>query len=78
MIRAVAAVKAAFGAKRITLKDEVTKIRVTQIRGEDPSGAKVAVDVLSTGPKSSRIEIRVGLGEKSAARELLDEIKRRL
>ena len=78
MERAVAAVKSAFRARKITLTGEVTRTKATQIRGEDPSGANVNVDVISTGPKSSRLELRVGLGDKSASRELLDDIKGRM
>ena len=75
---AVAAVKGAFRAKKITQVDEVTRDAVTQLRGEDPSHAKVAVDIFETGARSVRIEIRVGLAERVAARELLDQIKKRL
>lgn len=78
MDRAVSAVKAAFESEKIKLVDEVKKSEVTQLRGEDPSHAKVAVDVFETGMHSVRIEIRVGLGEKVAARSLLKAIKRRL
>ncbi|MBI3332930.1 MAG: DUF3568 family protein [Candidatus Omnitrophica bacterium] len=78
MDRAVAAVKAVFRARKITLKEDVSKTKATQLRGEDPSGANVNVDVISTGPTSSRLEIRVGLGDKSAARQLLDDIKERI
>ena len=78
MTRTVSAVEAAFRAKNITLKDKVTKNEVTQLRGENASHTKVAVDVFDTGPKNVRIEIRFGLGEKIPARDLLDEIKKRL
>ena len=76
--RAVSAVKGAFRSKNITLTDEVKKNEVTQLRGSDPSHAKVAVDVFETGSRSVRIEIRMGLGEKVAARDLLTLIKRYL
>ena len=76
--RTVDAAKAAFRAKKITLTGEVIRDQVTQLRGEDLSHAKVAVDVFETGPHVVRVEIRVGLGEKIAARDLLSEIKRRM
>ncbi|MBI3323308.1 MAG: DUF3568 family protein [Candidatus Omnitrophica bacterium] len=76
--RAVAAAKEAFKAQRIALTDEVTKDEVTQLRGKDPGHAKVAVDIFEKGPKSVRIEIRVGLGDQIASRALMDEIKKRL
>lgn len=75
---AVSAVKATFSAKRITLTEEVKRDEVIQLRGEDPSHTKVAVDVFETGPRSVRIEIRVGIAERAAARELLSAIKKRL
>lgn len=75
---AVSAVKGAFRAQKITKSDEVTKDEVTQLRGESPSHAKVAVDVFETGPKAVRIEIRVGWGDQTASRSLMDEIKKRL
>ena len=78
MERGVRAVKATFQAKNIRLTEEVTKKKVTQIRGEDPSGANVNIDVFKTGENSSRLEIRYGLGEKAPAREILDEVKKRL
>ena len=78
MGRTVDATKAAFRAKKITLTSEVARDQVTQLRGEDPSHAKVAVDVFETDPHAVRIEIRIGLGEKIAARDLLSEIKRRM
>lgn len=76
--RAVDAVKGAFKAKNIKLTEEVKKNRSTQLRGEYPDGANANVDVLAVGTDSVRIEIRVGIGLKEPARELLDEIKRRL
>ena len=78
MNRAAAAVKAAFKARKIKLTGEVTKTQAVQLRGEDPSGANANVDVISTGPKSCRLEIRVGLGDKTASRQLLDDIKARM
>jgi len=75
--QAVSATKAVFKAKKITLKDEVTKVGVVQLRAEDASHKKVAVDVFEINPKSVRIEIRVGIGEEIAARDLLAQIKRR-
>jgi hypothetical protein len=78
MERAVAATKEAFKAKKMTLTDQTTRDTVTQLRGDDSSQTKIAVDVFVTGSKSCRIEVRVGLGEEKAGRELLSEIKRRL
>ena len=74
----VRAVKAAFSAERIVLKEEVKKTRATQLRGEYPDGANVAVDVLKTGDRSCRVEIRVGIGLKEPARELLGKIRSRV
>ena len=74
----IRAVKSAFSAERIVLKEEVKKTRATQLRGEYPDGANVAVDVLKTGDRSCRIEIRVGIGLKEPARQLLDKIRSRI
>lgn len=71
----VRAVKAAFRAERVELKEEVEKTQATQLRGEYPDGANVAVDVLKTGEKGCRVEIRYGIGLKEPARELLDKIR---
>jgi hypothetical protein len=74
----VRAVTAAFKAERIVLKEEVEKTRATQLRGEYPDGANVSVDVLPTGDRSCRIEIRVGIGLREPARDLLDKIRSRI
>ena len=63
---------------RIILKDKVIKREVTQIRGRDKNGTRVAVDVFSKGDKNSKIEIRYGIGEETAGRELLNQIKKKL
>ena len=78
MERAANAVRQVLRAHKIRLVDEVVKRRATQIRGEDPAGVNINVDVVSTGPNSSRLEIRAGLGDKSLARQLLNDIKSRL
>ncbi len=78
MSRGAKAVEAAFKAKKMSVTDKVTKNTVIQIRAEDEIGKKVAVDIFSKGPKNVRIEIRYGLGEEVSARDLLNEIKRRL
>lgn len=78
MERGAAATESAFKAKSITLTDKVIKDEVTQLRGDDQAGKKVAVDVFSVGSRNSRIEIRYGFGEEDPARDLLSEIKRRL
>ena len=74
----VRAVKAAFKAEKIDLKEEVKKTRSTQLRGEYPDGANVAVDVLPNGDRSCSVQIRVGIGLKEPARELLDKIRSRI
>lgn len=78
MDRGAAAVHSVFRANQIKLKEEVSKTRSTQIRGERLDGAKVAVDVISLGPRNVRFEVRVGIGEKSGAREILSQIKKAL
>ena len=75
--RAVQAVLAVFDAGKITLTEKVVKKRATQLRGERSDGANVAVDLISAGEKNVRIEVRVGLGDKSFARDLLHAIKKR-
>ena len=75
---AVSAVKYVFHMRRITVKEEVTKRKVTQLRGEDASHTKVAVDVFETGARTVRIEVRVGIGEKISARDILADIKNQL
>ena len=76
--RAVASTKSVFKSHHILLTDEVTKKEVTQLRGEDPGHVKVAVDLFETGSKTVRIEVRMGMGDKTAARELLADIKKQL
>ncbi|MBU2044031.1 MAG: DUF3568 domain-containing protein [Candidatus Omnitrophica bacterium] len=78
MSRAVKAVEASFKADKISVTDKVTKNKVVQLRGQDQTGKKVAVDVFDKGPKNVRLEVRYGLGEESPARNLLTEIKKRL
>ena len=77
LVRAVHGVESAFSVMRIDLKEKVTKTQATQLRGEYPDGANAAVDVISTGDQSCRIEIRVGIGLKDPARDLLDKIRKR-
>ncbi|MCX7661637.1 MAG: DUF3568 domain-containing protein, partial [Candidatus Omnitrophica bacterium] len=78
MKQAVSATKAVFKANGITLKGEVKKNNIVQLRGEDAGHTKIAVDVFELGPNNVRIEIRVGLGEEKTARALLAQIKKRL
>ena len=78
MEKGVKAVESAFKAGKITLKEKVIKSEVTQIRGKDQNGTKVAVDVFSKGDKNAKFEIRYGIGEETPARDLLNEIKERL
>jgi len=78
MARATSAVESAFKAQGITVQDKVVKNDVTQLRGEDKTNKRVAVDVFSKGPKNVRLEIRYGIGEETPARDLLNVIKKRL
>ena len=78
MARAVSATEKALEAQKITLTEKTSKNEVTQLRGKSQAGKKVSVDVFVKGPKNVRIEIRIGTGEETPARELLEEIKRRL
>ena len=78
MERGVKAVEAAFKTRKITLEDKVIRSEVTQLRGKDKNNIKVAVDVFSKGDKNAKIEIRYGVGKEAPARELLNQIKRRL
>lgn len=77
MSKAVSAAESAFKAKKITLTEKVSKNEVTQLRGKNQAGQKVAVDIFVKGPKSVKIDIRIGMGEETPARELLKEIKKR-
>ncbi len=74
----VRAVKATFKAEKIDLREEVKKTRATQLRGEYPDGANVAVDVLPNGERRCSVQIRFGIGLKEPARELLDKIRSRI
>ena len=74
----VAATKEALKAKKIALKDEVSRDNFMQLRGEDREGKKIAIDVIELKKDSSRIEIRVGMGERVAAKDLLLEVKKQL
>lgn len=78
MVKGVAAVEHVFKSQKITQTDKVIKSEATQLRGENQAGTKIAVDVISKGPKNIRIEIRVGIGEEGPARDLLNAIKKRL
>ena len=78
MERAIAATIKTFKTKKIILTENVQKNAATQIRGKDQGDKKVAVDIIHKGPRSMRIEIRVGLGDEAAARDILKGIKRHL
>lgn len=72
------AAKEALKAKKIIINDEVKRDNFVQIRGANPDNDKVAVDIIETSSNASRIEIRIGMGQKQAARDLLLEIKNHL
>ena len=76
--RAAKAVETAFKDKQISLEDKIVRDEVIQLRGKDKNGTKVAVDIFSKGSNNSKIEIRYGIGEETSARELLNQIKKRL
>lgn len=76
--QAVDATLSVLRSNKITLKEKVVKSKATQIRGEKADGANVAVDLIKSGENGVKIEVRVGLGDKAAARSLLHEIKHRL
>ena len=78
MSKAVSATERVFKAKKITLIEKVSKNKVTQLRGKNQANKRVAVDVFLKGPRNVRIEIRIGIGEETLARELLEDIKKRL
>lgn len=72
------AVKRALTVKKITVGDEVARDNFIQLRGINKDGDKVAVDIVETGSNSVRIEIRVGVGIRQQAKDLLLEIKKHL
>ena len=78
LAQAVSAAEGAFKAEKIRLVEKVSKKKVTQLRGNNQANQKVAVDIFDKGPESVKLEIRIGLGEETASRNLLKEIKKRL
>ena len=76
--KAVAAAKAVLQENLIEIKDEVAREKFVQLRGEDAEKKKVAIDLIQTGDNSTRIAIRVGMGERETARQLLLDLKDRL
>ncbi|MBU4305674.1 MAG: DUF3568 domain-containing protein [Candidatus Omnitrophica bacterium] len=78
LAQAKAAAKEALKAKKITVKDEVARDNFVQLRGEDKDKNRVAVDIMETGKEATRIEVRVGVGLRAPAKELLLEIKKHL
>ncbi|MCM8813079.1 MAG: DUF3568 domain-containing protein [Candidatus Omnitrophica bacterium] len=74
--RGAAAVKNVFKENKIKITNEVARQSVVQLRGEYPDTSKVAADIIRTSDKTIRFEIRVGVGSKKKARQLLAEIKR--
>ena len=73
-----AAVQTALKSKKIEITDDVGRDNFSQVRGLTPDGRKVAVDIIGLTKNSCRIEIRVGLGERAAAKDLLLEVKKNL
>ncbi len=72
------AAKRALTGKKVTITDEVARDNFVQLRGVDKDGEKVAVDLVGTGSDSVRIEIRVGVGIRQQAKDLMLEIKKHL
>ena len=70
------ATKAAFEAQEIALVSEVSKDAAIQLRGQNTDLKKVAVDLIRINDQLTRMEIRVGVGERDLSRELLAEIKK--
>ncbi|MBU1087319.1 MAG: DUF3568 domain-containing protein [Candidatus Omnitrophica bacterium] len=73
-----AAAKQALKHKKIVLNDTVKRDNFVQLRGKGPDGEKIAIDIIETDKNASRIEIRIGIGQKQAAKDLLLEIKKDL
>jgi len=73
-----AAAEQAIKHKKIVLNDTVARDNFVQLRGKGPDGEKIAIDIIETAKNASRIEIRVGIGKKQAAKDLLLEIKKNL
>ncbi len=78
MIEAVSATEKVFETRKIALTEKVAKSGVTQLRGTDQTDKKVAVDIFVKGSKNVKIEIRVGVGDETTARAILEDIKKLL
>jgi urease accessory protein UreH len=72
------AAKEALKVKKVVINDEIARDNFLQLRGQDPEGKKIAVDIIETGKDAVRLEIRVGAGERQPARDILLELKRQL
>ncbi|MBU1043610.1 MAG: DUF3568 domain-containing protein [Candidatus Omnitrophica bacterium] len=73
-----AAAQEALKHKKVVLNDTVARDNFVQLRGKGADGEKIAVDIIETSKNATRIEIRVGVGQKQSARDLLLEIKKQL
>jgi len=75
----IAATKKALSSLDMEIDKETKAEEVTQIRSNYADGSEVWIDIRPLMPKSTKIEIRVGIkGNKEASTKILERIKKYL
>jgi len=78
MERTTSAAESAMRALDISTPSRVVRGNVIQLRGEYPSGADVNIDIFRISDNKSKVEIRVGIGDKDTSEKILSEIHKRI
>lgn len=77
--KSIEATKSALKSLKLVVEKETRKDNVAQIMSNYSDGKTIWVDIHNLTPKTSRIEVRVGVaGDEVAARKIMDKILRYL
>ena len=77
--KSIDAAKSALKSLKLKLEKETKKDNVAQIMSNYSDGKTIWIDIHNLTPRTSRIEVRVGVaGDEEAARKVMDKILRYL
>ena len=77
--KSIDASKSALKSLKLIVEKETKKDNVAQIMSNYSDGKTIWIDIHNLTPKTSRIEVRVGVaGDEEAARKIMDKILRYL
>jgi len=77
--KSIEASKAALKSLKLIVEKETRKDNVAQIMSNYTDGRTIWIDIHNLTPRTSRVEVRVGVsGDEEAARKIMDKILRYL